>query len=90
VLGVDELGVEDDFFARGGRWTTALRAMAGVSRALEMELPLRTLFDAPTVAGLAAAVEAAGGGAMAHALAGLDDMSDAELAALLAEIGDEE
>jgi acyl-coenzyme A synthetase/AMP-(fatty) acid ligase len=89
VLGVDELGVDDDFFALGGRWSTAIRLVARVSQALEVELSLRVLFDAPTVAGLSAAVEAAGGGALADALAGLEDLSEEEVAALLAELGED-
>ncbi len=54
------------------------------------------LFETPTVAGLAGAVEAAvaaaddgGGGAIADALAELEGLSDEEAAALLAEIGEE-
>ncbi len=86
VLGVEEIGVDDDFFALGGRWGTAIRAVARVSRALEVDLPLTALMDAPTVAGLAAAVEAAGGGALADALAEVEDLSDDEIAALLAEL----
>ncbi|HEU0051536.1 MAG TPA: AMP-binding protein, partial [Longimicrobium sp.] len=89
VLGVGTIGVEDDFFALGGSWTAALTAAARVAHALEVELPAETVFTAPTVAATAALVEAAGGGALADALAGLDELSEEELAALLAEIGDE-
>jgi amino acid adenylation domain-containing protein len=88
VLGVEEIGVDDDFFALGGRWVSAISVVARVSRALEVDLPVRTLFDAPTISGFAQAVENAGGSALADALAGLEDLSDDEVAALLAELGE--
>jgi acyl carrier protein len=59
VLPVDRLGVEDNFFENGGHSLLATRIIAGVARAFGVQVPLRTLFEAPTVAALARVVEAA-------------------------------
>ena len=53
VLGVDRVGLDDDFFALGGDSLIATRVSARVQLALGREVPVRYLFDASTVGGLA-------------------------------------
>ncbi|WP_157876114.1 non-ribosomal peptide synthetase, partial [Streptacidiphilus griseoplanus] len=67
VLGLPEVGPDDNFFELGGHSLLATRLINRIRTTLSSDIPLRTVFNAPTPAGIAA-VPADGGHAVRPAL----------------------
>jgi len=59
MLGISPIGAHDDFFGLGGHSLLATQIMSRVRDSFALELPLKTIFEAPTVTRFAAAIEAA-------------------------------
>ncbi|HVG46214.1 MAG TPA: phosphopantetheine-binding protein, partial [Longimicrobium sp.] len=80
LLGIREIGSEDSFFELGGHSLLGLQVLTRVRETFQVDLPLRAIFEAPTVAGLAALVDEA-------ILLELGEMSDEEAESALAGVG---
>ena len=60
VLRIDEVGIHDNFFDLGGHSLLATQVMSRINSTFPVKLPLRRIFETPTVAGLAQAIESEG------------------------------
>jgi amino acid adenylation domain-containing protein len=63
ILGVESVGIHDGFFVLGGHSLLATRVISRLRETFQIELPIRELFENPTVIELAASIEAAVGAA---------------------------
>jgi acyl carrier protein len=57
VLGLDRFGIHDDLFDLGGDSLMVTRIINRVFQSLGLEVPIKAIFDAPTVAGMAMLIE---------------------------------
>jgi acyl transferase domain-containing protein len=57
ALGIDKVGINDHFSDLGGHSLLAIKIVSGLRKAFQIDLPVRALFDAPTVADLSSYIE---------------------------------
>ena len=77
LFNVKEVGIDDNFFLLGGHSLAGAQLVIKIRNAFGVDLPLRAIFDAPTIAGLSATIEQ-------QIIARLETMSEAEAQALVA------
>jgi acyl carrier protein len=92
TLGVAQVGVESNFFDLGGHSLLATRVVSQMRERLGIELPLRVLFESPTIAGLAQHIDTAQSkdtelGRIMSVLENIENISEEEVTALLAQSG---
>jgi acyl carrier protein len=71
ALGIDEVGINDNFSRLGGHSLLAIRIVADLRRAFQVDLSIKALFDAPTVAELSSYIKE-------HVIAEIEALTDEE------------
>jgi hypothetical protein len=82
LLGLAGVGVDEDFFLLGGHSLLGAQVIAALSVQLGVEIPLRAVFDSPSVRGLSAAIESV-------LLAEIENLSDEDAELLVTQISGE-
>ena len=90
VLCLDQVGIHDNFFELGGHSLAATRVVARVIQQFQLEIPLQSLFQSPTIAEMAAVIAEHQGkmldqSQLSAILDELGSMSDAEAQRLVRE-----
>jgi acyl carrier protein len=90
VLGVKEVGVHDNFFELGGHSLMATQVVARLRGVFRVEIPLRSLFERPTIEGLVNEIARKWGGLelldeIARTLKEVAQLSDDEVKAMLSQ-----
>lgn len=90
VLGAERVGLHDDFFRLGGHSLLATQVISRVREEFKVEVPLRELFEQPTISRLATLIERARAARLAdeegQVLDLVESLSEAELSALLEQL----
>src|SRR5205085_476563 len=84
VLGIERIGIHDDFFTLGGQSLLAVRLMTRMEARFDVRLPVRVLFEESTIAGLAERLDADRATAPSGPEAGIAPRAQAEPAPALA------
>ncbi len=89
VLSIDEVGIDDNFFELGGHSLAATRVVSRVIKKYELDLPLQSLFQSPTIAKMAAKISLHQGTTLAseeldRIVTELESLSDEEAKRLIA------